>query len=108
MILQSVEAILLRVAFGSIGATMRDVGGHTLLLAPDVIRLVGCAHATTRKPAPKTKKAESDPLVGPKRVCHGAFQLVFPKMVVQPLPHSAAGVAGIKHKSLVEQANRAD
>jgi hypothetical protein len=68
---------------------MRDVGGHTLLLAPDVIRLVGCAHATTRKPAPKTKKAESDPLVGPKRVCHGAFELISSKRLI---PFSPVGL----------------
>jgi uncharacterized protein len=47
MMLQSVEAIPLRVAFGSIGATMRDVGGQILFSATDLMRFMGCAHATT-------------------------------------------------------------
>jgi hypothetical protein len=82
MILQSVEAILFWVAFRSFGATMREIGGHILFSATDLMRFMGCAHA--------------------------AFKLIFPKLFAQPSSHSAFEEAGIKHKSLVEQVSRAD
>ena len=41
MILEYVEAIPLRVAFGSFGATMRDVGGQILFSATDLMRFMG-------------------------------------------------------------------
>jgi predicted RecB family nuclease len=47
MILQSVEAIPLWVACESFGATMRDIGGQILFSATDLMRFMGCVHATT-------------------------------------------------------------
>ncbi len=47
MILQSVELILSKVAFDWFGASMRDVGGHILFSASDLMRFMGCSHATT-------------------------------------------------------------
>lgn len=105
--LQSVEAIPLRVAFGSFGATMRDVGGHTLFAALDLFGFVGCAHATTLELVSGTKKAVVAPLVAPKGIGHVAFRSNFPNLVTQPFPHSASGIEGIKHKSFVEQVSRA-
>jgi hypothetical protein len=87
---------------------MREIGGHILFSATDLMRFMGCAHATMVEPALKTKKPQGAPVVGPKGVCHAAFKLIFPKSFAQPSSHSAFEEAGIKHKSLVEQVSRAD
>ena len=107
MILQSVEAILLRVAFGSIGAIMRDVGGHIIFSASDLMRFMGCTHATTLELASKAKMAQDALVVDPEGACHGAFRSIFPELVVQPSSLSAFEMTGAKHNSLVEQVSRA-
>jgi hypothetical protein len=90
---------------------MRDIGGHIHFSATDLMRFLGCAHAPTLEPALKTKRRGALVLLVQKGCVVWRRGRSFRKWwssFCRVLLVEWQASAGIKHKSLVEQANSAD